>query len=453
MYNRKIQIIYYIFFLSIISCEKKEVTFHQDVKSIIHQNCASCHNLKGAAPFTLISYEDVAKRSQMISKVTTEKYMPPWPADTDYSSFLNEKKISQGDINTIIAWIEGGKKEGRVTHNNLLDSILAEKEVNQPDLTINMKQAHITNGLNQDEFLMMKFPFKLEQDTFIKKIEFIPNKKQIVHHINAHLITYNDNEKDNIFNGIYSVDTESFSDIESFQKLDLLNDDHTYPLLTRSVSNYLPGSEQTEYPPGIGGFIAKKKNVILVNDFHYGPTPYEETDSSYFNIYFSPEPPSRIIQETQLGTFGISKIIPELVIPPNEIKSFTTRAMITKDISILTINPHMHLLGKSFLAYAITLKKDTIPLIKIDDWNFRWQYFYTFKKMLKIPAGSEIVVEAVYDNTENNPDNPFYPPQEVSERVDFNGRGSMKTSNEMLQFIINYLPYEQGDENIDLGLK
>ena len=102
---------------------------------------------------------------------------------------------------------------------------------------------------------------------------------------------------------------------------------------------------------------------------------------------------------------------------------------------------------------AITLKKDTIPLIKIDDWNFRWQYFYTFKKMLKIPAGSEIVVEAVYDNTENNPDNPFYPPQEVSERVDFNGRGSMKTSNEMLQFIINYLPYEQGDENIDLGLK
>ena len=91
-----------------------------------------------------------------------------------------------------------------------------------------------------------------------------------------------------------------------------------------------------------------------------------------------------------------------------------------------------------------------LPLIKINNWNFRWQYFYTFKKMLKIPAGSEIIVEAVYDNTINNPDNPFSPPQDVQERKDFKGKGSMKTSNEMLQFIINYLPYKNGDEHIVL---
>ena len=111
----------------------------------------------------------------------------------------------------------------------------------------------------------------------------------------------------------------------------------------------------------------------------------------------------------------------------------------------------MHLLGKTFLAYAVTLQGDTIPLIKIDDWNFRWQYFYTFKKMLKIPAGSEIVVEASYDNTTNNKDNPFNPPQLITERINKNGKGSMKASDEMLQFIINYLDYVEGDENIELG--
>ena len=71
--------------------------------------------------------------------------------------------------------------------------------------------------------------------------------------------------------------------------------------------------------------------------------------------------------------------------------------------------------------------------------------------MLKIPAGSEIIVEATFDNTANNPDNPFSPPKEVSERKDFNGKGSMKTSDEMLQFIINYLDYQKGDEDIVLG--
>jgi len=105
----------------------------------------------------------------------------------------------------------------------------------------------------------------------------------------------------------------------------------------------------------------------------------------------------------------------------------------------------MHLLGKSFWAFAIKTDGDTIPLIKIPKWDFRWQYFYTFEKMLKIPAGSTIVVIGVYDNTKNNPLNPYSPPRVVGEKD-----GSMRTTDEMFQFIINYLPYQTGDENISL---
>ena len=453
MYYRKIKIIYIYICLILIGCKQKQITFHSDVKDIIHIKCAVCHNPQGAGPFDLITYEDVAKRSKMINEVISINYMPPWPADPHYRSFLNEKNLTTNEKETILQWIHNGIKKGEKTKNYALDSLRSIQKKEPPDLEIYMNKSHTTNGLNIDEFLMMKFPFELEKDTFIRKIEFVPNNKQIVHHINAHLITYNKNEKNNIFNGEYSVNTEVFNDEEAFEKLDILNDDGTYPLLTTSVSNYLPGSEQTEYPNDIGGYIARKKNIILVNDFHYGPTPYQEKDSSYFKIYFSRSPPKRKVHETQLGTFGISKIIPPLIIPPNEIKKFTTKATITKDISLLTINPHMHLLGKSFLAFAVTLNQDTIPLIKINDWNFRWQYFYTFKKMLKIPAGSEIIVEAIYDNTINNPDNPFTPPQKVTERIGFNGKGSMKTSNEMLQFIINYVPYQTGDENISLDIQ
>jgi hypothetical protein len=117
------------------------------------------------------------------------------------------------------------------------------------------------------------------------------------------------------------------------------------------------------------------------------------------------------------------------------------------DISVLTINPHMHLLGKSFLAYAVTLRGDTIPLIRINKWDFRWQYFYTFKKMLKLPKGATIHTEGVFDNTRRNPNNPFSPPRLVAER-----EGSMRTSDEMFQFIVNYLPYQSGDEQISLEI-
>ncbi|MBK7856966.1 MAG: hypothetical protein IPJ79_20605 [Bacteroidetes bacterium] len=103
------------------------------------------------------------------------------------------------------------------------------------------------------------------------------------------------------------------------------------------------------------------------------------------------------------------------------------------------------MIGKKFTAYAVTPQSDTIPLIRINNWDFRWQYFYKCKTLLKIPAGSKIRAEGVYDNTEQNPNNPFYPPRVIGER-----KGSMRTTDEMFQLIFNYLEYKKGDENISL---
>jgi hypothetical protein len=168
-------------------------------------------------------------------------------------------------------------------------------------------------------------------------------------------------------------------------------------------------------------------------------------DTSYVNIFFAKKSPERPVQEIQLGTLGVSDIIPPLVIPPDTLMEFKTTAKILGDISLLTINPHMHLLGRSFLAYALKPNGDTIHLIRINSWDFRWQYFYTFPKMLHIPAGSTIEVIATMDNTKNNPNNPFNPPQRIEGR-----NGSMKTTDEMLQLILTFLPYRPGDENISL---
>jgi hypothetical protein len=105
----------------------------------------------------------------------------------------------------------------------------------------------------------------------------------------------------------------------------------------------------------------------------------------------------------------------------------------------------MHLLGKSFKAYAVTEKGDTIRLISIPRWDFNWQYFYTFPKMVKIPARSSMYAEGIYDNTTQNINNPFSPPRLVTDQ-----KGSMKATDEMFQFIVTYLPYVPGDEHISL---
>lgn len=182
-----------------------------------------------------------------------------------------------------------------------------------------------------------------------------------------------------------------------------------------------------------------------MQDMHYGPTAIDQWDKSKINIFFSKEKPKRVPHETQMGTLGISPVEPELIIPPDTIMTFYTKYQVPQDISLLMVNPHMHLLGRKFKAYAVTLKKDTIPLVKIDNWDFRWQFYYKFPKMVKIPAGATLIAEGLFDNTADNPFNPFFPPREIREPDN-----SMKTTDEMFQFIFTYLPYREGDENISL---
>jgi hypothetical protein len=231
--------------------------------------------------------------------------------------------------------------------------------------------------------------------------------------------------------------------------MDNKNDDGSYPTLVPLVCNYLPGVSPAKYPAGIGGFRMSKQGAFFINDYHFGPSPKAVMDStSKFNIFFADAPPQRPTYEILMGSLGVAPVKPALVIPANEIKSFTIDYNVQETMSVLTVNPHMHLLGQSFIAYATTPLGDTIPMIRIPKWEFRWQYFYTYKKVLVIPAGSIIHVEGVFDNTEKNINNPYFPPQVIIDRGD--RFDSMKTTNEMLQFIITYMAYQPGDENLSL---
>jgi len=73
----------------------------------------------------------------------------------------------------------------------------------------------------------------------------------------------------------------------------------------------------------------------------------------------------------------------------------------------------MHLLGHDMLISVKFPDGRVQDLIKIDDWDFNWQYTYSFEKPLDVPKGSVIYVVAHYDNSESNPRNPNKPPRLV----------------------------------------
>lgn len=417
-----------------------------DIAPIVYRSCSSCHRPNQIGHFNLLTYEDVKLSSAQSLYTIKERMMPPWPADPNYRHFIGENILSDDEIKLFDTWVQQGCQLGDSSRIPAIPSFPEGSLLGRPDVRIPVKPMAIKDDY-EDQFLLIKVPFELPRDTFMRAVEFVPGNTSVVHHVNGDMVKFDFDKKKNVFDGSLVNTMVLDSTIgKAYQRIGILHDDGSYPTLSKSVVNYLPGVIAQQYPDGIGGWKLNRKNAFLLADLHYGPSAKNLWDSSYINIFFSKTPPSRPFQEFQMGTLGVSPIIPDLIIPPGKISTYTTRYTLPRDISLVTINPHMHLLGKSFKAYAIPPNQvDTIPLIHIPKWNFNWQNFYTFEKMVHLTAGTTIVVEGVFDNTDQNPVNPFHPPREIRDNM-----GSMKTTDEMFQFIITYLPYQPGDEHISL---
>ena len=437
-------IVLLLFFLS--SCVKNEPTFSNRIAPIIYENCTPCHRQGEAGGYSFVTYEEVSRHADLIASVTESRYMPPWPADTSYSHFSDEFALSKEEIEAIGLWAKNGAPIGDKDKIPAPPDFVNDSKHGKPDLVLAFDKPFFIKGDNADKFMIMKLPYEIEHDTFIRAIEFIPGNRKLLHHMNGHLISYPEGKKKDVYEGEQVVKMNMDTDqTVIYNKMSLSNDDGTFPALTPSVINYLPGVISTVYPEEIGGYRMSSKGVFLLKDLHYGPTPVNDSDQSIIHVYFGDKPPKRPTQEVIMGTLGVSEVVPPLMIPAGKVKSFYTELQVPEKISVLTINPHMHLLGQSFKAYAVKPDGDTIPLIRISKWDFRWQYFYTFNKPVVIPKGARIRAEATFDNTDKNPDNPFNPPRQVGER-----NTSMRTTDEMFQFIITYLPYKKGDEKINL---
>lgn len=421
-------------------------TYARDIAPLMYTHCSPCHRPNQIGHFNLLTYEDVKSSAAKIQYVVENRMMPPWPADPSYTRFCDEMVLTEEQIEQVQRWVELGCPVGDSSSIPTPPKFPEGSLIGEPDVRIALKPIRINDDL-KDQFLLVKVPFELPTDTFLRAIEFVPGNSSVVHHVNGDMVKFDFLKKNNVFDGTWVHDMVLDSTIgNAYRTIGVLHDDGSYPTLSKSVVNYLPGVKAQQYPDGIGGWKVSKKSAFLLNDMHYGPTIKPGWDSSYINIFFAKAPPERPFQEFQLGTLGVAPIEPPLRIPPNKITRYKTRFRLPIAISVVTVNPHMHLLGKSFLAYAVSPEgKDTIRLIRIPKWDFNWQNFYTFKKMVVIPAGYTMIAEGEFDNTVNNPNNPNHPPREVRDN-----NGSMRTTDEMFQFIVTYLPYQKGDEDVSL---
>src|SRR5262249_43060298 len=151
-------------------------------------------------PFPLLTFEAVSKRAEMIASVTQDRYMPPWPADPSYSHFIGERVLKDAEIETIKRWAANGTPAGDASKLPSPPRFSKTGVFGKPDLVIKMREPLRIPGDNTDHFMVVKIPYELPQDRFVRAIEFVPDNTKLLHHMNGHIVQYEDKKK-NPFEG------------------------------------------------------------------------------------------------------------------------------------------------------------------------------------------------------------------------------------------------------------
>src|SRR5512132_282721 len=85
---------------------KASLTFSKDVAPIFYKNCVGCHRPGEIAPMSLISYKEIRPWAKAIREKIATREMPPWHLDSKYGKWENDRRLSQKEVDTVVAWID-----------------------------------------------------------------------------------------------------------------------------------------------------------------------------------------------------------------------------------------------------------------------------------------------------------------------------------------------------------
>jgi hypothetical protein len=416
-------------FISTVSSTVAQTpTFHLDIAPIIYNNCTSCHRVGELGPMPLTTYDEVATNGYFIEYVTQSGYMPPWTPDHNYVSLNGERFLSEQEKQTIVDWVAADMPEGDPLDNPGMPDFPTGSQIGTPDLVLSMSEPYLHGGDGLEQYQVFRIPTGITESVEISAVEIRPSNGAIAHH---GLIGYTNNAS-SIASAASMDDSDPAYGYESFG-------DYGVPVEDQIFGGWVPGSPPLIFPPTIGKVMEPGSELLL--QMHYGPVYQDELDQTSVNIFFSPEPIEREIETYRMTPENLTQ---PFYIPANEIVSFHGTISISDDVSVISIIPHSHLLGKSWLVYATSSdNQDTIPMISIPNWDFHWQGVFTYPNLLLIPGGYTVHAIAEYDNTSLNTNNPNNPPQAM-------WFGDY-TTDEMYVMFLQFVPYQTGDESISIS--
>ena len=392
---------------------------YKDVAPIFIKRCTSCHHEDMHAP-SFATYTQVFNYAGAIKAALEDGEMPPWLPDTTYTRFTHERIVTASEKASIIAWVDGGAKEGNPKDLPALPKLSETWEIGKPDVVLTMPQDFELPAKGADDYIYIRVPTNFTEDQWIQAAEFRPGNKRVVHHAVVFIETpmfykmAQDNAKKggkDIQNPISIFENDGFKN--SFRDGTVNRTKPDAPVVNDAcaanrnsggggaplLAAYAPGKNADVFPVGTAKRIPAGSNLIF--QMHYAKTTgATEKDRTSIALVFAKQPVEKIVESLLIVNEAFA-------IPPGaENHEATACANLRRDVELINYFPHMHVRGKAMKYEVIYPDGKRETLLNVERYFFNWQTLYKLKQPVALPKGARIMVTGWFDNSTKNKLNP-----------------------------------------------
>src|SRR5712692_5709251 len=373
-----------------VALNAAQVSFAKDVAPIVFAHCAACHRPGEAAPFSLLTYDDVRRRARQVAWMTKNRFMPPWKPEPGYGEFAGARRLSDRQVELIQQWVELGAPEGAASDLPPPPRRASGWQLGKPDLIVSMPEPYLLGSDGPDVFRTFVIPSELPKGRYVKGLEFHPGVPRAVHHANIKI--------DRTRSSRRLDDEDPGSGFDGGAGRDAtFPDGHFLGWTPGQVPQML---DDTAWRLDAGS--------DLVVELHMMPTGKPERVQISVGLFFTDEPPLRVPYMVRLGRQSID-------IPAGK-RDYTVADsyVLPVEVEVLSVQPHAHNLAREMKGFARLPDGTTRSLIYIREWDFRWQDVYRYSRPLVLPRGTAVMMHYTYDNSADNVRNPNRPPRRVT---------------------------------------
>ena len=355
-------------------------TFAKDIAPILYENCVACHRPNHLAPMSLMTYADARPWARAVKTKVLAREMPPWGADSSVRAYTNDASLTQAEIDTIAAWVDGGAPKGNDADLPAAPQFAEGWSIGEPDLIFTMLEPFEVPADGTMPYSYVTVPTNLAEDIWISAHEFRPGDRRVIHHVIPQVME--DDGK------------------PATGEVKLQRDRTRTRARGASVGGYVPNRLGTVYEDGVA--VKLPAGADIEAQMHYTTIGKPVTDQSSWGVVLTREPDStlRRARGGQVANLGFA------IEPGNANYAVTASRTIAEDTYLANMMPHMHVRGKSAKYTVIRPDGSEEVALWVPNYDFNWQLRYQLEEPIFMPKGSTLQVEFHYDNSGNNRFNP-----------------------------------------------